>query len=216
MDFQEQRHNMVEGQVRPNKVTDEAVFEALEQTPRELFVSKNLQSIAYSDSPLKAGGGRYLMPPMVIARLLDALMVDPADVALMIGAGSGYEAALLGKLANTVVVVESDAELAAQATDRLAAVDLDAVAVIEGDMTQGLAGQGPFDVILFNGAIAEAPKTILDQLADGGRAIGVVHHVGVGRAVLYTKTGDVITEVEVFDANTPILPGFEPKPVFVF
>ena len=216
MDFEQQRHNMVEGQIRPNKVTDEAVIAAIQKTPRELFVPKTRRGIAYSDAPLKAGEGRYLMPPMVIARLLDALTIEPDNVALVIGAGSGYEAALLGRLADAVVVVDNNPTLVAQVTNRLAAVDLDAVAVVEGDMTAGLPRQGPFDVILFNGAVAEAPRAILDQLADGGRAVAVVRHVGVGRATLFTRIGDTITKIEVFDANTPPLPGFEPKSTFVF
>lgn len=216
MNFQEQRHNMVEGQVRPNKVTDEAIFDALEAIPRELFVPKSMQGLAYSDAPLKVAKDRYLMPPMVIARMLESAIVEPSDVALMIGVGSGYEAALLGKLAESVVVVEQDAEMVAQSSERLASIDMDAIAVVEGNMAEGLPKEGPFDVILFNGAIAEMPPAILDQLSDGGRAVAVIHHVGVGRATVYTKVAGTVTAVEAFDANTPFLAGFEPKASFVF
>lgn len=216
-DFAARRHNMVESQIRTNRVTDPAVIAALAALPRELFVSAELRGVAYLDEDIPIGGGRYLMEPMVLARLLQALDVRKGDVALVIGAGAGYAPAALAALADTVVAVESDADLAARATQRLADLAIDNVAVVEGPLGEGYAKQAPFDVILFNGAVPRLPEPILAQLADRGRLVAVVSEAGrTGRAVLATRIGGTISRRDLFDAAVPPLPGLAPAPAFEF
>src|SRR5882672_1537990 len=132
MDYAAARLNMVESQIRPNRVMDEAVIAAFASLPRERFVPLPLRGIAYVDEDVPLGRGRFLMEPMVLARLLQAAAVGPADIALDIGCGTGYSAAVLSRLANTVVAVEEDVDLLVQATANFAALPIDNIALLEG------------------------------------------------------------------------------------
>jgi len=208
--------NMVKSQIRTNRVTDLRVVEALSEVPRERFVPKRLRGIAYIDEDLEIAAGRYLMEPMVLARLLNELSIEGDELALVIGAGSGYSTAVLAYLCGTVVGVESDAEMAATASETLASLGIDNAAVVEGPLAEGYAKQGPYDIVLFDGAVSEVPDTIERQLAEGGRMAAVVRSDGVGRATLFMRTAGVVSGRPVFDAATPLLPGFEKQPGFVF
>jgi len=216
MDYSEARHNMVENQIRANRVTDAGVVAAFGDIPREAFVPEHLAGVAYVDEALALGGGRHVMEPMVLARLLQAAEVSENDVALVIGCGEGYASAVLARLANTVVALESDPELAAKATSTLTEQGIDTVAVVEGPMEDGYPRQAPYDVILFNGAVEEVPEKILKQLGEGGRLVALVSEAGVGRGVLYTRYGGVVSRRDVFDAGTPMLLGFKRAESFVF
>ena len=217
VDFATVRMNMVESQLRTNKVTDQRVLEGFETVPRERFVPEHLKSLAYIDEDLRVGDGRYMMEPMVMARLMDAGDLSPSDVVLVVGAGTGYALAILGRIVATVVGLESDAGLAKQAETRLDELGVDNAVVIQGDMTKGYAQQGPYDVILINGAVGEVPKTLTDQLTDGGRLLAVVREgAGPGRATLLERWGEALGRRTLFDANTPILKGFERQKGFVF
>lgn len=220
MDFAAARHNMVEGQIRTNKITDPLVVEALESLPREAFVPKSLAGVAYVDEALSIGGGRFLMEPLIIAQLAQEAQVTADDVVLQVGCGGGYMVAVLARLASTVVAVESDAGLVEAANARFAELGIDTVAVVQGALTEGYPAQAPYDVIVFNGAIAAEPDAILQQLADGGRCIAVVDAgepgTGTGKIIRFTRQGDSISRVELADVSTPLLPGFQPKPGFVF
>ncbi|MGH7028957.1 MAG: protein-L-isoaspartate O-methyltransferase family protein [Stellaceae bacterium] len=215
--FEAARAHMIESQIRPNKVTDERVLAAFAQLRRELFVPEHLRAVAYVDDDLPLGHGRYLMEPMVAARLLQAVSVERTDSALVVGAGAGYEAALLGLLARAVVAVEEDAPLARLARAALVDHRIASVRVVEGPAPEGCRASAPYDVILFGGAVAEVPERIVAQLAEGGRLAAVVKTAGsVGRAILTKRTGAVIARRVIFDAATPLLPGFRPEPAFVF
>jgi len=218
MDYTTARHNMVEGQIRPNKVTDPLVTQAMETIPRELFVPKHLRGIAYTDEDLDLGGGRWLMEPLTLARLLQEAMIEDTDVALDIGCGTGYATAILSRMASTVVALESDPDFAARASAAVGDLAIDNAAVITGDLTKGCADQGPFDVILINGAVEEVPEAILGQLADGGRLVTVIRKPGapVGLATMITRQGDAFGHRPLFDAGVPLLPGFSKPPQFVF
>ncbi len=216
MDFAVARHNMVESQIRPNRVTDPYILEAIADLPREAFTPAALAEIAYVDEAIAIGAGRYMMEPMVLARLLQAAEVLEDDVALLVGCGSGYEAAILSYLASTVVALESDADLATTASDIMADLGIDTVAVVEGDLGQGFARQAPYDVIVFNGAVAEIPAAISQQLAEGGRLVAIVGVGPMGKATLETKNNGVLSSRVVFDAGTPMLAGFEVTPTFSF
>jgi protein-L-isoaspartate(D-aspartate) O-methyltransferase len=215
--FDAARAHMIESQIRTNKVTDERLLAAIAKISRELFVPEPLRSVAYVDDDLPLGAGRYLMEPMVAARLLQAAFVERADIALVIGAGAGYEAAVLAQLARAVVALEEDPELAKRARAALVDHGIGAVSVVEGPLASGHRPRAPYDVILFGGAVAEVPNEILAQLADGGRLVAVVEAAGgIGRATLTTKTGGAIARRVIFDAAIPLLPGFQAKPAFVF
>lgn len=215
MDYAVARHNMIEGQIKPNRVTDPAVVAALSEVPREAFAPKAMRAVAYVDEALPVGRGRYLMEPMVLARLLQAAEIQPTDVALVIGAGPGYSAAVLARLVNTVVAVENDAELAGQAVAILAGLGIDNVVLTEGALDRGYPAQAPYDVILFGGAVAEVSSGVLNQLAEGGRLLAVVgSRPEFGKAVLFLRQDGRVSSRVLFDAGTPLLPGFAPKTGF--
>lgn len=211
------RANMIERQLQPNKVADERVINAFASIRRELFVPAALRPIAYSDGDLPLGNGRYLMAPMVAARLLQAAEVARGDTALVVGAGVGYEAALIALLGRSVVALESDAELARQGRAALVEHRIASVNFVEGTQPQGGRSRSAYEVILFAGAVAEVPAEISGQLAEGGRMVAVIKpNEGLGRATLTTRTGGVLAGRVMFDAATPLLPGFARKPAFVF
>lgn len=219
MDFESARRNMVEGQIRPNRVTDSLLLSALAEVPREAFVPEALKSIAYVDDDLAVGGGRHLMQPMVLARLIQEARVKPTDVVLQIGCGAGYAAAVLARMASTVVALESDAGLAKRAADTLSGLGIDTVAIVEGPLEKGYPEQSPYDVIFFSGAIGEISPAIADQLIEGGRLVAVVDDPGggTGKGVLATRlVGGLLGSREVFDANVAPLPGFARAPAFAF
>jgi protein-L-isoaspartate(D-aspartate) O-methyltransferase len=215
--YEAARIKMVENQLRPNKVTDGRVVDAFMRIRREAFVPERLRGLAYLDDDLPLGGGRTLMQPMVAARLLQAAMVKPKDTALVVGATVGYEAALLSLLARSVVALEPNAELARIGRSALVDHRIASVSYIEAPLRLGYRQRAPYDVILFGGAVEEIPEEIGGQLAEGGRMAAVLRpDPGVGRATLITRTGEVLAHRVMFDAATPLLPGFAEKPAFVF
>ncbi|WP_416900076.1 MAG: protein-L-isoaspartate O-methyltransferase family protein [Minwuia sp.] len=215
LDFEAARTAMVNSQLRPNKLVDDRLTDALRTVPRERFVPKDLQGIAYIDEDLPFGGGRYLMEPMVLTRLLQSAEIEADDMVLDVGCLTGYAAAVMAALANTVVAVDSDPAYVAGATETLAALDITNVAVVEAPLAEGLPDQGPYDVVLVEGAVAEVPQALLDQVAEGGRLLTVLRRDGMGVAHLFTRQGN-IGKRPLFDAATPVLPGFEMKQGFVF
>ena len=216
-DFAAARLNMVESQLRTNKVTDLRLLGAFETVPRELFVPEPLRGIAYIDEDVALGGGRFVMEPRVLARLLQAAQPGPEDVALDLGCGSGYATAILSRLVATVVALEDDAALATAVNRTLGELEIDNAVVVEGRLTEGYPKQAPYNVILLGGAVAEVPAAIADQLAEGGRLVTVVSAgPGLGRATLMRRDGGVISSRVLYDAALPVLPGFEAAPGFVF
>ena len=217
MDTRVARMNMVEGQIRTNKVIDRRIIDALFDIPREEFLPESLRSIAYVDADIALGQGRFAMEPMVLARLVQAAEIRASDHALDLGAGGGYASALLARLAGDVVAVESDPALASLARSALAKNGAPQISVIEGALTDFAKLRGPFDVILINGAVAQIPTALTDRLEEGGRLVAV-HRAGggVGHAVLVKKMLGVLSQRVLFDANTPFLPEFAPVESFVF
>ena len=216
-EFGATRTHMIESQLRPGKVIDARVLGAFAGIRRELFVPEHLRAVAYVDEDLPLGRGRYLMEPMVAARLLQAAAIERTDTVLIIGAGTGCEAALAAALARSVVALEDEPELARCAREALVEHSIASVSVVEGPLSQGYRPRAPYDAMLFCGAVAEVPSEIDSQLAEGGRLLAVVKSAnGIGRAILRTRTGGVMAQRVLFDAATPLLPGFLPKPAFVF
>lgn len=217
MDYAAARANMVGSQLRTNKVTDLGLLEAFETVPRELFVPADRRGVAYVDEDLAIADGRYLMKPMVLARLMQEAAIEAGDIVLDIGCGSGYSSAILAKVAATVVAVESDKRLAEEANQILSGQGNDNVVVVEAALDEGYPKQAPYNVIFIGGSVADVPKAICDQLIDGGRLVAVVRdRPGLGRARLMQRTGDVVSSRVLFDAATPFLPGFTREAGFVF
>ena len=217
MDYATARDNMIDCQLRTNKVTEERLLEAFGQVPRELFVPEARRAVAYVDEDIAIGSGRYLMEPMVLGRLLQAAAIEPGDVVLDVGAGTGYASAIAARLAATVVALESAEGLAAQANERFQELGIDNAVVVTGPLTEGYGRQAPYNVILLNGAVASLPEAITAQLAEAGRLITVVKpEEGPGKATLVQCVGGHISSRVVFDAATPRLAGFEPVAGFRF
>jgi protein-L-isoaspartate(D-aspartate) O-methyltransferase len=217
MNYQTARTNMVESQVRTNKVTDPVLIEALSSVPRELFVPAPLRGIAYVDEDLALGDGRYLVEPMVAARLLQSAALQSTDRLLEVGCGTGYGTAVAAHLVGRVVAVESVPAHVRRARELLAELKLANVEIVEAPLAAGAPNRGPYDAILVSGAVAEVPKELTAQLADGGRLLAVVKRaIGLGQATLTLRTGDTFSRRTLFDAATPLLPEFEPRESFVF
>ena len=215
-DFAAARENMVENEIRTNDVTDRALIAAFREVPREAFLPEGRASLAYGSNVQTLENGRFLLDPRCFAKLIQAAGVRPGDLVLDLGAASGYSTAVLSRMCDTVVGVESDESLVAKASDALQTVGADNAAVIHGELKAGAPSQGPFDVIVIEGAVPEVPKALFDQLADGGRLVAVECDGPIGRAMVYERAGDVTSGRCVFDAKVPYLPGFEPEPTFQF
>lgn len=217
MDFAKARRNMVESQLRTNRVIDPAIVDAMGSVPREKFVPENLASVAYVDEDLALGNGRFLMEPMVFGRLLQEARPNSDDATLLIGCGSGYAAVVLGKLCGAVFALESDSAIAAKGSALFSSHGADNVVVVEGPLEKGWSDEAPYSLILFDGSVAEVPKAILDQLGENGRIVAVVAaDGGPGRATLFEKRGGFFSRRALFDANTPVLPEFVKPAGFVF
>jgi protein-L-isoaspartate(D-aspartate) O-methyltransferase len=215
IDFAVARRNMVASQIRTNQVTDTALLAAFGDIPRERFVPDQLRGVAYVDDDLPLKKGRFLMEPLVLAKLLQLAQVQPNEIVLDIGCATGYSTAVLARIANTVVALESDAELAARATATLSELGADNAVVVVAPLAEGYAKQGPYDVIVFGGALPHIPEAIARQLAEGGRLVAVVGE-GTGRGTLMTKNRGILASRPAFDAATPVLPDFAPEQGFVF
>jgi protein-L-isoaspartate(D-aspartate) O-methyltransferase len=207
---------MVDGQIRTNKVTDPDIVDAMATVPREMFVPKQLRGVAYIDDDIRIAADRYLMEPLVLARLLQAAKIKPEDVVLDLGCGTGYSAAVLARLAAAVVALENDPGLANDATENLTELQADNVAVMIGKLPEGYPEQGPYDVVVINGAIEQVPPAIAEQISEGGRIVAVVDDGGVGRATVFTKQGSHLNQRVLFEAAVPPLPGFGKQRGFVF
>ena len=221
-DFSELRVKMVDGQVRTTDVTDAALLDAMLAVPREAFVGAGQQALAYIDEDIRiadsadGSGARYLMEPSPLAKLLQLAEIDAGDSVLDVGCGTGYCAALLSRLAKSVIALESDAALAETAKAALSAQGCDNVTVVTGSLPQGHAAKAPYNVILIGGSVEEVPAALLGQLAEGGRLVAVEGQGNAGVARLFFKAGGVVTGRRAFNAAIKPLPGFERIHAFEF
>lgn len=217
MDFEAARRTMVDTQIRPNDVTDPAIVGAFLRVPREAFVPGSKRGIAYSEYEIRTGEGRALWTPRDTAKLIRSLEPGPQDACLVIGAGTGYEAALLAHLSETVIALEEDEQMVERLGKRLADLGLDRAVAVQGKLTEGLPGEGPFDCILICGMVDQVPETLTAQLAEGGRLAAVVAlDAALGRGRVYTKTGDIAAYRETFDACPPRFHAFDKPKAFEF
>jgi protein-L-isoaspartate(D-aspartate) O-methyltransferase len=222
VDFAAARRMMVDGQVRTSDVTDLRLVAAMLDVPRERFVPPDQAELAYLDldiQVLRAGQGqpaRYVLKPMVLAKLLQAAEIGATDRVLDVGCTTGYSSAVLGKLAHEVAALEQEPRLVHLAAVNLAAAGAVNVSVVAGPLTEGWRAGAPYDVICFNGATEMVPATVTDQLKEGGRLVGVLRRDGIGSGMLYRAVNGSVTGRPIFDAAAPLLPGFAAAAAFVF
>ncbi len=216
------RTRMVNNQLRTFDVTDHRVQDAMLDVARENYVPADQRMIAYSDEAIPIARDeigrptRTMTRPAVLGRLLQTAQITEDDVVLLVGAGRGYTAALIGCLAGSVIALESDPELAEAASTTLEEDEVTNVAVVVGTLQEGYATEAPFDVIFCDGAILTEPAALLGQLKDGGRLIAIEGEGLSGRAKLYTKSASGVSRRYAFNAAAGILPGFAPAPAFEF
>ncbi len=220
-DFAELRVKMVDGQIRTEDVTHVPLLEAMLDVPREMFVPESRKSFAYLDNDLLIAGEpgaqrRYLMEPAPFAKLVQLAEIGKGDKVLVVGTASGYSAAILSRLARSVVALESDASLAERAETTLKALGCDNVVVVRGPLTGGHREAAPYDVIVIEGCVQKVPEALLDQLADRGRLVAIEGQGNAGTAQIYLKADGVTTGRRAFNAAVKPLPGFERAPAFEF
>lgn len=211
--FDALRHAMVQSQLRPNAVNDPRVVTAMARVPREKFVPADVRRLAYRDTAVAIGNGRFLNVPIATGRLLTEAYLLPTDRALLIGAAGGYTAAVLSELVASVVAVESDADLAAHA--RAAFAD-DKVELIEGPLEHGHAAGAPYDVLVVDGAVERLPEDLVSQLASGGRVVTGLIERGVKRLASGRAIAGAFGLRAFADIDCVGLPGFAAPRGFSF
>jgi len=217
--FATARQKMVDCQVRTSDVTDSRILDAMLAVPREAFVPEANQPLAYLDLDLdvSAGGtGRYLLKAALTAKLLQAAQIKSTDHVLVVGAASGYVAALAAKIAARVTATESDPALASKAAATLAGLGLANITVRNAAAAEGDPDHAPYDVIVLDGATEIAPEQLFGQLAEGGRLVGVFAATKPSRAMVVTHSHGDFGHRMLFDATAPVLPGLERHAEFVF
>ncbi|QIK40917.1 protein-L-isoaspartate O-methyltransferase family protein [Pontivivens nitratireducens] len=215
-DFKSARTAMVDCQIRPSEVTRYPIIQAMLTVPREQYLPSEAQAIAYMGEHVDIGGGRVCLDPRVLAKLIDALAIQPDDLVLDIGCGLGYSTAIIANIAEAVVALEEDEALAEEAAATLSAQGVDNAVVEKGPLVAGAPSHGPYDVIIIQGGIEALPDAIADQLRPDGR-IAVIEMMGpLGVAQLGVKGANGISWRRSFDATAPILPGFAAEKAFVF
>ena len=213
------RENMVESQIKPGGVRDERLCKVMANIPRELFVSSHQRDIAYADCQLTmsaAEHNRELLMPHSFAIMAERANVDASDIVLDIAGGSGYSAAVLSNLSATVIALEEDANFSEKAEEVCHSIGIDNVVAVTGNLAEGQAKQGPFNVIFINGFIALIPETLLAQLAEGGRLVCVSPHEDARKLTVVTRTNDIFSRRFGPVLAAPTLSAFDPLPEFKF
>lgn len=209
------RVTMVDTQVRPSDVTKFPIIDAMLSVPREAFVPTGLREAAYMGENLDLGQGRVMLEPRTLAKMLDALDIQPDELVLDVAGGMGYSSAVIARLAEAVVMLEDRAEMAADAQTALSEHGADNVAVVEGKLVAGAPQHGPYDVITLQGAIEVLPDALTEQIKDGGRIAALFMEGALGVCRIGLKSNGTISWRFAFNASAPILEGFENKPEFV-
>ena len=213
-DYRTLRRIMVDTQVRPNDVTEYPIIAAFLEVPRERFAPAGLEPAAYLGENLPLGDGRVMLEPRTLAKMLDALDVRPGDLALVVGAGTGYAAAILSRLAAAVVAVEEDGALAAEARTALAEAGADTVILEEGPLAAGAPAHGPYDVMLIEGGVETVPEALLDQVGEGGRIAALFVSGEFGEVRIGHRRRGATDWRASFNAGAPLLPSFRKPAVF--
>jgi protein-L-isoaspartate(D-aspartate) O-methyltransferase len=215
--FADARTCMVDSQIRPNRVTDSRILSAMRRLPRERFLPPNVWPLAYADEDVPLGNGRFMMEPMVFAKLLQAANLRDNERVLVIGAGAGYGAAVLAACGCRVTALEDDASLLALAGTVLP-IEAPGVSLISGPLAAGWAGNAPYDLILIEGAVPEIPPALAAQThRETGRILAAIYSPGrVTQAVIAEATAFGLGLSTLFDCGTPPLPSLRKAPEFAF
>ncbi|MFP5510546.1 MAG: protein-L-isoaspartate O-methyltransferase family protein [Alphaproteobacteria bacterium] len=213
-DYAARRTTMVDTQIRPSDVTKFPIIEAMLSIPREEFVPASLREAAYVGENLDLGRGRVMLEPRTLAKMLDALDVQRDELVLDLGCGLGYSAAVIARLAEAVVAVESDADLADEAQGILSREGADNVILHHGPLAEGAAQHGPYDAVVIEGAVADLPAAVSDQIKDGGRIACLFMEGALGVVRIGYKLDGGISWRFAFNASAPVLEGFERQAAF--
>lgn len=215
--------NLIDGQLTPNDITSTPLLTVMRDIPREKFVPEAFARAAYVDEEIPLGEGRYLIAPLVQAKLMQALDAQPHESILVIGSATGYTAAVLSHFAARVELVEESPRIARMAQDALQSLGIANVKVVQHPLTHGAPGAGPYDAILVEGAVQVLPDAVTAQLKDGGRILVCENrqlrpggHVGLSQAKYYEKREGMLSGRVLFEAGISLLPGFEASPKFSF
>ncbi|MBK8438274.1 MAG: protein-L-isoaspartate O-methyltransferase [Rhodobacter sp.] len=207
-EFASRRMMMVDTQVRPSDVTKFPIIDAMLHVPREVYVPRDKLQAAYIGENVEIAPGRVVLEPRTLAKMLDALDIQPGEMVLDLGCGLGYSAAVIARLADTVVAVEEDADLAAEAQRALSEEGVDNAIVVAGPLAEGAARHGPYDVITIEGGIEELPEALAAQLKDGGRIAAVFMEGALGTVKTGIRHDGRIVWRFAFHAAAPLLAGF--------
>ncbi|WP_108482819.1 protein-L-isoaspartate O-methyltransferase family protein [Oceaniglobus ichthyenteri] len=208
-DFTRRRTMMVDTQIRPSDVTKFPIINAMLTVPREAFVPNAKREAAYVGEHIDVGGGRVILDPRILAKMLDALDLNPGELVLDLGCGYGYSSAILSRLAEAVVAIEEDPSMAQDAAGALSDAGADNVAVIEGPLIDGSPKHGPYDAIIIQGGVEQVPQAILEQLNEGGRIACLFQDGASGVCRIGYKVDGQMSWRYAFDATAPVLPGFD-------
>ncbi|WP_420003437.1 protein-L-isoaspartate O-methyltransferase family protein [Arenibacterium sp. LLYu02] len=214
-DFSARRRMMVDTQVRPSDVTKYPIIEAMLAVPRESFVPDAQAEVAYADQNVPLAPGRVVLEARTLAKMLDALDVRSDELVLDVAAGLGYSTAVVARMAQMVIGVEEDEDLASEAQNLLTEINADNAIVHTGPLSAGAAEHGPYDVIIVEGGVEVLPEGLLAQLKDGGRVAAVFMTGALGEVKIGYKSGDRISWRFDFNASAPVLPGFARAAEFV-
>ncbi|WP_198157417.1 protein-L-isoaspartate O-methyltransferase family protein [Candidatus Nucleicultrix amoebiphila] len=209
---------MVKSQILPNKVSNPLLIKALSTVPRELFVKKEYENLAYADGILPLDHNRSIMPPLVFANLVEALSIQPDENVLDVAAGYGYSSAILGFLSKLVISLESDLDRSKIAKRLLEELNIFNVKSVSNPLNKGWLKAAPYDVIILEGVVHEVPSKLFEQLKDGGRlgALIAYNSYETPRATIFHKTNKTLTRKIVFEAEAPMIKELAPvKTTFV-
>lgn len=213
-DYAARRTVMVDTQIRPSDVTKFPIIDAMLSVPREAFVPRALREAAYVGENVDLGGGRVVLDPRTLAKMLDALDIRRDELVLDVGSALGYSAAVMARMAEAVVALEEEEALAAEAEGLLLEHGADNVIVQTGPLADGASEHGPYDVIVVEGAAAHLPPALTDQLKDGGRIACLFMEGALGAVRIGYKIDGHVTWRFAFNAAAPVLPGFEKHAAF--
>jgi protein-L-isoaspartate(D-aspartate) O-methyltransferase len=205
---------MVDTQVRPSDVTKFPIIDAMLHVPREDYVPQAKREAAYVGENLDLGGGRTLLEPRTLAKMLDAVDIQPGEVVLDIACGLGYSTAVIARLCDFVVAVEDDEARAEEAQSILSEAGIDNAAVLHAALAEGAAKSGPYDVVILQGAAEQIPAAIIDQTKDGGRIVAIFVKGALGVVRVGYKSGDRVTWRDAFNAGAPVLTGYAESRAF--
>lgn len=208
LDFSQARKNMVEGQIRPNRITHQVLIEAMRDIPREAFVPDDQKAFAYCDENIPLDGGRVILSPLTTATLLQAASITENDSVLIVGCGTGYLSVLVAKIAGSVIAIDDNPLFTEVAEENAKDFDILNITFHNGPLTKGYPKHAPYSLIIIEGAVQDVPARLTDQLEDEGRLITILDEGESGNLVIYKKIGGKIAHMPLFSMGAPLIHDF--------